>query len=468
MNICEKTSVAAFLAACAAFGAFAIEPFTIDFSQDVGVIKKLNGVCNAAPLFNAFEKSLDGQVKRLEIPCYRFHDAALENPGIQLVDVSRIFPLMSADADKPENYDFRATDDYLKQVVETGAEIDFRLGESIEHSKRKYYVNDPVDYEKWADICCHIIRHYNEGWANGYKWNIRRWSIWEEPCTNPSLLTGKPDPFKDIYLPLYAAAARRIKREFPSLKIGGPQCFMDCRMKEFIDYCAENRLPIDFYGFTGYERKPERYARTARELRQYLDEKGFKDTEIALVEWHWGPTSWRGCGTLRTAREEKAYMEELTGGDSTAFTVATLIALQDSPVARAYYYSMKFGEWGLFDAANQPYGSYYAMLAFAQLAHGETRVAAMTSPSPGWYFLASKEKATGRGRILIAALRTDGTLTPITLKGGVKPVSVKVIDPAHDLEEVEDWRWDAPNNALYIPRDYGDSDVWLVETEPVK
>ena len=466
----KKLTVPAVFAAVALLSAAAsaAEPFVVDFSKEVGRIKKLNGLCNATPLSNSRTRSINDQVLKLEIPHYRFHDAALENPGIQLVDIRRIFPLLHADANKPENYDFRATDDYLKQVVDSGADIEFRLGESIEHSPKTYLVNDPVDYEKWADICCHIIRHYNEGWANGFKWNITRWSVWEEPDTNPQLLTGKPNPFTTIYLPLYAATVRKIKKEFPALKVGGPQGCGTWHLKEFVDYCAENKLPIDFYGFTGYARNPEDYAQMARTARAYLDEKGFKDTEISIAEWHWGPVSWRGHGTVNSKRAAKAWNDELTGYDSTAFTAATLIYMQDAPVDYMYYYAMKCGAWGLFDAARQPYGSYYSMLAFAQLARGETRVEAMTAPKDRWYVLASKEKATGRGRVLVAALRTDGALTPITLKGGVKPVSVKVIDPVHDFEEVDGWSWNAEKNALSVPRDSGDSNVWLIETEPVK
>ena len=38
----------------------------------------------------------------------------------------------------------------------------------------------PKDFRKWAQICEHIIRHYNEGWADGHKWDIRYWEIWNE------------------------------------------------------------------------------------------------------------------------------------------------------------------------------------------------------------------------------------------------------------------------------------------------
>lgn len=442
------------------------EPIVVDFSQEVGTIKMLNGVCNATPLSGSRKNSLRGLVDKLEIPHYRFHDAALENPGLSLVDVSRVFPLFHADPDKPENYNFKPTDDYLRSVVESGADIEFRLGESIEHTSQSYRVNPPADNEKWADICCHIIRHYNEGWADGFRWNIKRWSVWEEPDTNPGLLTGSPNPFKDIYLSLYETTARRIKREFPDLLVGGPQGCGAWNMKLFVDYCAEHRLPLDFYGFTIYARQPEAIAGLVRDIREYLDSKGFRKTEIVVSEWHWGPVNWSGHkgDVAKAARFAKARNDDLCGPDSTAFTAATLVLMQDAPVDYMYYYAMKCGAWGLFDRSAVPQGSYYAMMAFAQLAHGRTRVMAPTTPYPGWYVLASKDKETNRGFVLVSALRSDGSLSPIVLKGGVRPVSVKVIDPVYDLEEVKGWKWNAEKNELSVPRFVGDSTVWLIET----
>ena len=454
-----------FLAGALPIAAACADPIVVDFSREVGPVKMLNGVCNATPLSGSRRFSLKDLVDKLEIPHYRFHDASLENPGISLVDVSRVFPLFHADPDKPENYNFKPTDDYLKSVVESGAEIEFRLGESIENSRHVYRVNPPQDNEKWADICCHIIRHYNEGWADGFRWNVKRWSVWEEPDTNPQLLTGSPCPFKDIYLPLYATTALRVKKEFPQLKVGGPQGGGVRNMKLFVDYCAEHCVPIDFYGFTTYARHPEANASLARDIRAYLDSKGFCKTEIVVSEWHWGPVNWAFNGISRkSARHAKAWNDDLCGPDSTAFTAAMLVQMQDAPVDYMYYYSMKCAAWGLFDSSGLPRGSYYAMMAFARLAHGKTRVWAPTSPRPGWYLLASKDKATGRGFVLVSALRSDGYLNPLVLNGGVRPVSVKVIDPVYDLEEVKGWKWNAEKNELSVPRFVGDSTVWLVET----
>ncbi len=37
---------------------------------------------------------------------------------------------------------------------------------------KKHGTIPPADFNKWAIICEHIIRHYNEGWADEYLYSI--------------------------------------------------------------------------------------------------------------------------------------------------------------------------------------------------------------------------------------------------------------------------------------------------------
>ena len=65
-------------------------------------------------------------------------------------------------------------------MQKAGTKPFYRLGQSIEHQTKKYGIYPPKDFKKWAKICEHIIRHYNEGWANGYRMGIEYWEIWNE------------------------------------------------------------------------------------------------------------------------------------------------------------------------------------------------------------------------------------------------------------------------------------------------
>ena len=59
------------------------------------------------------------------------------------------------------------------------------------------------------------IRHYNEGWADGYHWNIEHWEIWNEPdldrdpkdAFNKRCWSGTVEQFAE----LYTVAARHLK-----------------------------------------------------------------------------------------------------------------------------------------------------------------------------------------------------------------------------------------------------------------
>jgi hypothetical protein len=61
-----------------------------------------------------------------------------------------------------------------------------------------------------VDICAHIVRHYNQGWAKGPKAGIKYWEIWNEPDT------GFWAGTREEYYRLYAATAKALKEIDPS------------------------------------------------------------------------------------------------------------------------------------------------------------------------------------------------------------------------------------------------------------
>src|SRR5205085_9026480 len=117
-------------------------------------------------------------LRELHPPFARLHDCHWPNPDV--VDIHAVFPDFDADAELPSSYDFRLTDEYIAATRATGAEIIYRLGESIEHTWIKRFVHPPGNFQKWASICRGVIRHYNEGWADGFYYGIRYWEIWNE------------------------------------------------------------------------------------------------------------------------------------------------------------------------------------------------------------------------------------------------------------------------------------------------
>lgn len=427
-------------------------------SACVGRIRRLNGINNGPPIYdNRYpQKNLVGPMKALRIPMIRSHDASLVDNGIQLIDVSRIFPLFHADPKDPRNYRFTETDDYIAQCIATGAALEYRLGESIEHTQTQVRVHPPADFDKWAEICCQIIRHYNEGWANGFHHHIAYWSIWEEPDTVPKLWTGT----RQQYYELYAITAKRIRQEFPSLKIGGPQmCFGVPKLEEFVGYCKKHTLPLDFLAFTVYSRDPENLGPMIEAAQGVLDRNGYTKTQLHIAEWHYSARSW----TIQSDNSPDALtmLEEVQGINSAVFISYALSLFQDTALDMAFFY-MTFGFcWGIFDENCRPNKNYYAFKAFADIADCAERMAVPAHPHPTMRVLGGKTD-DGRVLFLISCFKSSNMEIEIDTGGyDWSHFCVQVLDENHNLTENDD-PVSKTENKLTLSKDMPGSAIYLV------
>lgn len=151
----------------------------VDFSKNVGKIKAVNGVTNG-PVADGEDFSsifLD-----LNISSVRYHDTDGSGPnGRCAIDISRIFTNFDADENDENSYQFEHTDEIITAAIKCGAEVIYRLGESIDHSVKNRHAHPPKDFDKWCRICLKVIQHYNDGWANGFHYGIKYWELWNEP-----------------------------------------------------------------------------------------------------------------------------------------------------------------------------------------------------------------------------------------------------------------------------------------------
>jgi len=283
-----------------------MKTLTIDTQNVQGRIKPLHGV-GSGPLTGNFSFDMRDAYREAGIPFGRTHDTEYPFGSGAFVDIPCIFRNFDADVNAPESYDFSQTDLYIQAILDAGAKPFYRLGVSIEHTPVKRNIYAPKDPEKWAQICEHIIAHYNEGWNNGMHAGIEYWEIWNEP-ESPNMWIGT----REQLFELYEHAARRLKNRFPNIKIGG---YASCgfyalteipadlpeseltngqkRWKTFVEYadaflafCVEKKLPLDFYSWHLYHSNPETYAVHAQYVRALLDRYGFTATESVLDEWN--------------------------------------------------------------------------------------------------------------------------------------------------------------------------------------
>ena len=236
-------------------GTFAAAPepsiLKIDFGRTNGNFRPLHGI-NKGPLAAGGMIAVTEAQRSLHIPFIRLHDCHWPNPDV--VDMHAVFPRPEADPEKLSNYEFALTDDYLKAVQQTGAKMIYRLGESIEHTQTRRFVHPPREPERWAEMCLAIVRHYNEGWGNGFHFGIPYWEIWNEPENRPAMWSGTDED----YLRLYKITARKLKSAFPHLKVGGPAVGFSGLLKNgrfeassfvlaFLEMCRREEVPLDFF-----------------------------------------------------------------------------------------------------------------------------------------------------------------------------------------------------------------------------
>jgi xylan 1,4-beta-xylosidase len=403
----------------------------VDFAQAAGVLKPLHGV-NNGPI--SFGSMLDNRhrFRELGVPWVRLHDTNWPHP--REVDVPQIFPDFNADPEEPASYCFGPTDDYLRSILDTGAQIIFRLGTSIEHYARKRYIFTPPDPAKWARICLGIVRHYSEGWANGIPKAVEYWEIWNEPDLGEKMWSGR---FED-YLELYRVTATTLKAHDPKLRVGGPAACMYDRPSyaQFIAYCAQHTLPLDFYSWHLYAPRPEDLVKRAVDIRQLLDAHGFHDTPCFLTEWNFLPAPWE----ILCSQDEylrRASFERLKSEEGAAFCASTLIKMQDAPVDIMNYYDAQAMTWfcGLFDYYGVPQKTFHAFKAFKEMLAYPQRVVA-SCDIPGVDVLAARS-ADGRASALLIANfgAHEGKISIgfAGLAGAAAPV-IRLLDRDHNLE----------------------------------
>jgi hypothetical protein len=449
------------IALFAAVGIRAGEPqrIAVDFAEAQGELRALHGL-NKGPLAaNGLVDVTDAQ-KRLRVPSTRLHDCHHPNPAV--VDLHAVFPNPEADPSLPASYDFRATDEYIAGVRATGAEVIYRLGESIEHQTVKRYVHPPRDPARWAAACAGIVRHYNEGWAGGFRYGIRYWEIWNEPENRPVMWTGTEAQF----LELYRVTAQTLRKEFPNIKIGGPAFGYygkfdgkDLVPSEFcaafLDLCRRESLPLDFFSWHCYTDNPAELAARARAVRRVLDARGFTKTESHLNEWNYLPgNSWDVLGRKVAPEVRQKAMDQMMGAPGGTFLVAALLELQDAPLDVSNFYHGETGGFGLFTEVGAPTRNYYAMLAFAQMLDTPKRVRAAGGVPGKLAVVAGTNAGNTKAGVLVANLAGG---EDIRLSFAHLPwaegatVEVRIVDDQRSLEALASQGLAASGLTLKLP-----------------
>ena len=333
----------------------------IDFEKRVGKIKPMHGV--GQPPACGLDNSAFSYLKEAGIPYSRLHDVGGMFGKNLFVDISNIFRDFGADETKEEAYDFKFTDWLIESLYKYDCKPVFRLGETIEnyHYIKAYRIFPPKDAKKWARICEHIIMHYNEGWANGFKLGIEYWEIWNEADLNADddIVKDTWGGTKKQFFEFYDVVAKYLKNRFPKLKIGGPASCGNMEWAE--EFLAQLNAPLDFFSYHRYAYEPQFMAELTGTMKNMLRKYGYGDAETILNKWNY----------VRDWTDRKEYIQAIHGMKGAAYAAATMCAVQNAGNLDMlmYYDARQYTPWnGMFDFyTSEPLKGYYPFKMFSTL-----------------------------------------------------------------------------------------------------
>jgi hypothetical protein len=450
------------LAAVAGNGVFAGE-LSADFSNETGRVRRALHSSGFAPKVTS-AGNITAQIKELNFEYTRTHDLALINAGQRIVDTHFIFPLMHLDPKDPHNYYFDATDHLLRLSLDAGLKIFYRLGTSIEHSGPKVHFNSliPEDFDKTAEVYAGIIRHYTKGWAKGFHWDIKYWEIWNEPDGSHNMwclpdgdggVGGTDAEIKAdkaardakrqaLFVEFFVKCLKRIKSEFPDMKVGGPALcgYKEGYFRAILKACKEAGVAPDFISWHYYGSNPSAIINGAASARKLCDSFGFKDCELIINEWHYlGSYSWRGLRNTDPAVVKKVWEGPAShnGIDSSCFTLSTLARLQTSEYDQSYFYGCRHsGAWGYMDEHKQKYKIWYALKLFGSIMK-ECTVMCGSEGDKTVSTLATKSADGKTGWLLVSDYCGKSDTLIVDVKGVKGVLSATLLDHKRNNEKTD-------------------------------
>ncbi len=241
----------------------------------------------------------------------------------------------------------------------------------------KQNVSPPKSMERWDGLMTHFAQHLVERYGID---EVAQWyfEVWNEP--NIDFWNGIPRD--ESYYDLYAHTARALKSVSPKLRVGGPATAAAHWIPEFLQYAADNHVPVDFVSTHGYaddsvkdmlnskEEIPmdDRVCRAVAKVKGEIRASAMPTLPLFWTEWNVQgernsrDTLFVGPGLANTIRECDGLAEMMS------FWTFSDVFEEGGPIPQPFE-----GEFGLRAAGGINKPSFYDFALLHQL--GELRIA---------------------------------------------------------------------------------------------
>lgn len=293
-------SGAALLASSAAAGPSwaqaATEEVTVDLKRVVGPLQHIweNAGSDRAgiTLREDWRKDARRAHDELGVKRVRFHGIFGDDLGVA--------PKAALGRTTP-GYNFQKVDTVYDGLLEAGlqpyVELSFMPGKLASGTRTfgAYGANvtPPASLADWGGFIAEFVRHLLVRYGPT---EVRQWffEVWNEPNL-PFFWSGT----QADYFELYRTTVTAVKSVDPALKVGGPSTSAVQWIPEFLAYCAEHKLPVDFvsthvyagdkqeklFGQPGLYSQNEVVPAAMKKVREQIDASPFKGAPLWLSEW---------------------------------------------------------------------------------------------------------------------------------------------------------------------------------------
>jgi len=142
--------------------------------------------------------------------------------------------------------------DFLRSInMKPFVELGFMPGALASGSQTIFWwrgnVTPPKDYQKWNDLIKALVEHWTERYGEK---EVASWffEVWNEPNLKGGFFTGT----QQDYFKLYKETAMAIKSVSAGYRVGGPATAGNAWVPEMIDFCVQQKVPIDFISTHDY------------------------------------------------------------------------------------------------------------------------------------------------------------------------------------------------------------------------
>ncbi len=171
---------------------------------------------------------------------------------------SDLFPIPGGNAFTEQSFRWCAAayDNVLSAGMKPFVELSFMPRHLAKKNKKGMFfykpnVSPPKSYEKWEEFIKDFITFLIDRYG---RQEIRSWyfEVWNEPDLRLPFFAGT----KKDYFRLYASTVNAIKNVDSEIRVGGPSTSGSKWLEEFLEYCKQNSVPVDFVTTHQYSGDP--------------------------------------------------------------------------------------------------------------------------------------------------------------------------------------------------------------------